>query len=111
MALRDHISLTASTAASVTITALDDLTSDYEGIYETETHKIFRRITRFTVINHSSEDTLYYRFDGTVPTVTGDDTWALPPSSARAHDALQRETVQVVLISSGTPTVSVEGES
>jgi len=113
MALRKHFSLTASTHASTTITALEDLTTDNTdvAIYEVEQHTIRRPIRSVTVINHGAA-AAYYRFDGTAPTDGGgDDDWVVPANGGvRVHSPLNRDSIQLVFISSGTPAISVIGE-
>lgn len=113
MATREHITLTASTAASVTVTAPADVTTNNSSvaIYVTETHRIHNYLGSVTVVNHSSTDTVYYRFDGSAPTDSGaDDDWVLPPSSSYVHSPVRWDSKQFVLISTGTPTVSIIGD-
>ena len=113
MAQVEHLSLTASTAASATVTAPADVTTTNAAvaIYETETHRIHNYLSSVTVVNHSSSDTVYYRFDGTAPTDGGaDDDFVLPPSSSYTHAPVRWDSKQFVCISSGTPAVSIIGD-
>ena len=112
MAVREHITLTASTAASVTVTAPDDITTSNSSIsiYGAETHRIHNHLAQVTVVNHSATDTVYYRFDGVAPTASGaDDDWALPPGAAYTHGPVHWDSQEFVLISTGTPRVSLLG--
>jgi len=104
------MSLTASTAASVTVTSPEDDLIEVPGPAGPSYARTNHALERVTVINHDSANSVYYRFDGINPTVKGDDTYALPPSGAWTHD-IQQDDWTVVLISAGTPDVSVVGES
>lgn len=111
MAIRSHFSLTASTASSVTITAPADTTTTFSGIYNDEDHRIRRRITRVTIINHGT-DAVYYRWDGTNPTDGGaDDDWVVLGGTGFVHEPLQWESKEIVFISAGTPDVSIIAEA
>jgi hypothetical protein len=110
MAQRKHFSLTASTHSSVTITAAADTTVTGIGT-PGETYTLDRRIKGVTVVNHSDSDTVYYRWDGSAPTDSGgDDDWALPPRSSNYH-GIDADSIEFVLVSTGTPKVSLLGQS
>lgn len=86
MAGREHGTLTATTVATVTITAGSDI----------------------LVICHGTGP-IYGRTDGTAPTVQGDDCFAVPSNGWRIVRSGDRDgTRDVKLISAGTPDFSVE---
>lgn len=63
------------------------------------------------VVNRSGSAEIFFRLDGTSPTVAGDECYVLPAAAGAAlRLGSQGEgTDQVKLISSGTPTYSVIG--
>jgi hypothetical protein len=65
------------------------------------------RPTSTEVRNLSSTATIFFREDGTAPTVAGDDTYRLAPGETLQVDAENVEPPQIQLISSGTPDYSV----
>lgn len=108
MAQRVHISLTANTAASVTITGLDPI----EILASNGSVKrSFRPLKRVTVINHDVDNPVFYRTDGEIPTVDGgDDDYVVPAGGAWVQDVLYDE-MTFALISEGNSGVSVIGEA
>jgi hypothetical protein len=54
---------------------------------------------------------IFFRIDGTAPTVNGDDTDRLGPGERLEVDAANVDPPQVQLISSGTPAYSVRAVS
>ena len=84
----------ALTAASVDTVTLDHVTAKVE------------------IINRSGTAEIYYTLDGTAPTVAGDDCYVVPAaisSAVRANPQVDQNQLVVKLISSGTPTYSVQG--
>jgi hypothetical protein len=82
-----HATLVANTADTVTLTS---------------------RPKSIELRNFSSIAVIYYRVDGTVPTVSGDDTYRLGPNGTLEVDLPRDvEPPQVGLISSATPAYSV----
>jgi hypothetical protein len=61
------------------------------------------------VRNLSSTDVIFFRTDGTAPTVNGDDTDRLGPGERLEVDGPNGEPPQVQLISSGTPGYYLAG--
>ncbi len=90
MANRKHNTLTADTVDTVT---LGD-----------------RNYDQVMVTNRSGGNPIYFRVDGTAPTVEGDDTFVVA-ASAWAHKTIglpDKESLQVKLISAGAEDYSVE---
>jgi hypothetical protein len=84
-----HITLTANTAATVT---LDD---DYDNV---------------EVINVDGAAALYFTIDGSTPTVAGNGTIVLPAAIGGLSYQPYGATVSTVkAISTGTPRISVRG--
>jgi hypothetical protein len=82
-----HATLVANTADSVTLTS---------------------RPTSVELRNFSSSAVIFFRLDGTAPTVSGDDTDRLGPEEILQVDLPRDvEPPQVGLISSGTPAYSI----
>jgi hypothetical protein len=63
------------------------------------------------VRNRDASAFIFFRTDGTAPTVNGDDTDLLGPGERLEVDATNIEPPQVQLISSGTPAYSVRAIS
>lgn len=110
MAERIHISLLASTAASVTVSSPPDGKIPVPGPTGTVYANVARDLRKVTLINHSTTDSVYYRSDGVNPTVQGDDAYALPPGGSWMQ-VVDADDYTVVFISTGIPNVSVIGES
>lgn len=86
MAYRKHGTLVAATVATVTLTPNAKFVE---------------------VVNRGSDD-IYFRLDGTDPTVAGDDTYVVPGGGfTRVRNNDRDGSVSVKLISSGTPAYSV----
>lgn len=67
--------------------------------------------SRIQVTNRSGASEIYFSIDGTTPTVGGDDTFILPAaigSRVVSSDDVGVDITTVKLISTGTPTYSVE---
>jgi hypothetical protein len=82
-----HGTLTAATVATVTLDA------DYANVE----------------VRNRGTDEIFFTVDGTDPTVEGADTEVVPGNSAHQVPALQRNTTDVKMISSGTPKYTVRG--
>lgn len=63
------------------------------------------------VRNRDATATIFFRTDGTAPTVNGDDTDILLPGERLEVDAANVDPPQVQLISSATPAYSVRAIS
>lgn len=89
MARIKHGTLSAATVATVDI---DDNVSSVE------------------VINVDGASPIYFRLDGQNPTVAGDDCEVVPAATGAALKVDAPATVEVRLISAGTPKYCVRGE-
>lgn len=88
MAVRKHVTLVASTVATVTV----------DGGFEF-----------IEVVNTTAASLVYFTVDGSTPTIAGDDTWVAVPNVPVALENVDRAgTVDVKLISAGTPVVGVQ---
>lgn len=66
------------------------------------------------IINRDGAAAIYYKVEGSAPSVGGDNTGVLPAVIGSAIEPIRRDkdgTLHVQLISSGTPTYSVIGIS
>lgn len=66
----------------------------------------------FRIQNRSSSDTISYRFStigsSATPSSLGSDSLTLPPGATDEWPLTEQSTINVVLISAGTPAYSVE---
>lgn len=88
MARIKHGTLSAATPATVTLDA------DYDQV---------------EILNRDSALEIYYRVDGTTPTVAGDDCYPVLPGQGLLVSVPTAGATQVQLISSGTAKYSVTG--
>jgi hypothetical protein len=87
MAVRKHVTLVAATPQTVTV----------DGGFG------------WIEVVNTGTGNVYFTVDGSVPTVGGDDTWVAVPGFSSVLENVDRAgTVDVKLISAGTPTVSVQ---
>ena len=63
-----------------------------------------------TIVNRDGTNGIWYRLDGTAPTVAGADCFYLPPnqSATRANPQIDQNTCAVGLISTATPAYTVQ---
>lgn len=62
-----------------------------------------------TIFNHDTTSVIWARFDGTDPTVEGDDCIPIPASGAFEVDSMRQGFEDIRLISAGTPKYTVFG--
>lgn len=98
MPQRRHGTLTANTVATVTVDAPADVSA-----------RDVRRLRSVEVLNRGTTDPIYFRTDGTNPTVGGDDTYVVPPSGGVEVPVRSVNTVEVRMISAGAVAYSVGG--
>jgi len=76
------------------------------GAATVDTVRLTKRVSRVEVVNRDTAEVLYVTFNGTNPTVAGDNTRVIPAGMAFEWPA---PTDTIKLISSGAALYSVQG--